>query len=275
MRQLTPASLRRARGFTLIEIAMVMVVIGLMLSGGLMAVGPVLTSTRVSATEQSFDKVETALRLYAIRYGCLPCPADGDIATGDANYGAAEDGAGVVAGECATNAACRADAGGDSVVPWITLGLTEADATDGWGNRITYYLSPGNVHLENTVDASPCPTVGTETAYTNGICRARGNYPPVSLQVNDAAGSVLTNPNNQALYVLISHGPNGFGARQAGTGTSLAAPTETAEDTNASGVAPFVQNTPIDIPGTYFDDIVRWRSAPAFIQSCGAGACGN
>jgi len=229
------------------------------------------------------DKVERALRLYAIRYGCLPCPANGGLLSTDANAGAAQDGAGVYyTTSCTTDAACRADVDGSSVVPWAKLDLTEADAIDGWGNRINYYLSTAQgVHRAHAT-TQPCPVIALNVPYS-GVSMCRGTatpfYPNAALVVQDSAGNTLTNPgaNDGALFVLISHGRDGLGARVAGTGATLAAPeVGSAQATNSAGSAgPFVQDVPTDEGATYFDDIVRWRSAPAFIQSCGAGACGN
>ena len=64
------------RGFTLIEMAIVMVVIGLLLSGGILALAPVVQNSKTTDTNSRLDRVEQALLVYVIQNGCLPCPAD-------------------------------------------------------------------------------------------------------------------------------------------------------------------------------------------------------
>ena len=147
--------LQRMRGFTLIEIAVVLVVIGLLLSGGLLAIAPVLEQTKITETRDKLDRIEDALILHAIQFSCLPCPTDGTLTTGTGNAGIALDSATAVpVNGCAANASCRAN-GGDNVVPWATLGLSEADVLDGWGNRIYYDVSDaleqtGNMNRNGT-----------------------------------------------------------------------------------------------------------------------------
>ena len=62
-----------AVGFTLIEMSIVLVVIGLVLSGGIAAVTPIVQNTKVAETNQKLDRIEQALILHVIRNGCLPC----------------------------------------------------------------------------------------------------------------------------------------------------------------------------------------------------------
>lgn len=62
-----------ARGFTLIEMAIVLVVIGLILSGGILAVGPILQSTKTTETNARLDLIEKAILLHVIQNG-WPAP---------------------------------------------------------------------------------------------------------------------------------------------------------------------------------------------------------
>jgi len=267
-------------GFTLIEMAIVMVVIGLVVSGGLAAVAPIVRQGKVVETNQKLDRIQSALKLYAIQNGCLPCPANGALpsTTAGNRHGEAQDSANAY-----YNTGCRGTgvtgcraAAGSSVVPWVNLGLAEEEVTDAWGNRISYALSTtaANVHQENTpADGLPCPTLGTETTYSDGICRATTQYPEGEFFVNDADGTNLT---EEALYVLISHGPDRLGGYAGITATQAASPAGgTTQAENADGDTPFVQDDPIDIDANYFDDITRWETAPVFVQKCGAFACGN
>lgn len=275
--------LSHTRGFTLIEISIVLVVIGLLISGGLVALAPVLENARRTETENTITKIEDALTLYAIQYGCLPCPANGSLAAGAAGVGESF-GDGVVGNRYTTQCADDAGAGGcnaaanvfpqTNVVPWVTLGLQEADAIDGWGNRINYHVTDTTA----VYNGPTCTGPGTGP-YVAGIYRCGVNFPGSAndfFEVRDTGGAEITNTNQQAVYVIISQGTDGDNARAAETGTLQANAVNTAnqnENTDADDI--FVQGDPIDITATYFDDIVRWKTAPIFIQGCGESACGN
>ncbi len=253
-----------ALGFTLIEMAIVLVVVGLLLSGGLLAVGPVINSSKGAQTIEKLDRLEQALTLYVIRYGCLPCPANGALGT---VVGVAAGNAATYTGQCLTDASAYATCAitnGDAVVPWGTLGLQQADAVDGWGNLITYVVD-GARALNNTSMVRTPPS-----GYTDGALEVRDATPGATVQITLVAA-----------YVLVSHGSDGRGARIP-TGQLKAAPDagNTVQINNAAGLCtaatPCHQDTPYDIAGAdHFDDIVRWRTAPLIIQSCGANACGN
>lgn len=267
-------SFRRAlaRGFTLIEMSIVLVVVGFIVAGSLAAFTPVLESSKRTDTKARMDRIEAALTLYAIQQSCLPCPASGAIASGGANAGRAQDTGGVVATAC-TATACIAP----GVVPWQTIGLTEADILDGWNNRISYAVS--------VAVAGDCTSAGRTTALqnTSGIERSGTTYPLGTIKVNLTGGGQVTNcadataaNRNGAAYVLISHGRDGGGA----FGMSGVAKPESYGSANqlenTDGDDIFVQDTPIMIENnTYFDDLVVWRSAPFLVQFCGDGACGN
>lgn len=247
MRMITPVS--RTQGFTLIEIAIVLVVIGLLLSGGLLAIAPVLQSSRVTETNSKLDLLEDALILHAIVNGCLPCPATGTVLSETGTAGQAVDDAAYNTG-CADNN-CAAAQG---VVPWQNLGISEAEATDGFGYRISYAV-------DNTV------------VLANGMDRT-GGYPAGTLSVNNTAAVSLT---TAAAYVLISHGDDNSLAFATGSGAQTIDPNGSANQLeNANADTTFVQDVFFNLAGAaHFDDIVRWRTAPMVVQLCGPGSCGN
>jgi prepilin-type N-terminal cleavage/methylation domain-containing protein len=263
------------RGFTLIEMAIVLVVVGLILSGGLLAVTPVLQGSRVTETNAKLDRIEDALLLFGIQNGCLPCPATGSIATGVANYGTARHAAGYYTSGCATASnLCVATAG---VVPWLNLGLSEDDITDAWGNRISYQLSSGTT---TTCTAStPLASRNNNLQLSGGFARNStlpSCYPYGTLAVNNAAGGAIVPGvagQEGAAYVLVSHGPDGEGAWTA-TEKAESGPHNN-QEANADDATPFVQNDFSDFGDVRFDDVVRWRTAPMLIQLCGTNACGN
>lgn len=132
-----------AAGFTLIEMSIVLVVIGLVLSGGIAAVTPIVQNTKISETNQKLDRIEQALILHAIRYSCLPCPGTPGNASTVATAGQA------VAGGTPYTTGCQAAActNPQGIVPWANLGITETEASDGFGTRISYAIT---ANLQNT-----------------------------------------------------------------------------------------------------------------------------
>lgn len=283
--------LSQTRGFTLIEISIVLVVIGLLLSGGLVALAPVLEQAKRTQTENTLTKIEDALLLYAIQNSCLPCPADATAAAIEGNQALAS-GAAHTADACA-DAANACFTGPDAVVPWLTLGIQRSDAIDEWGTWITYHLST-DADSNAGITSTPACDDFQDALTSNGTAAGgflRDNtttpisFPQGCLNVETplAAFSTIT---PQAAYVLISHGPDTSGgyasevvAGQARTNKFGGA--NTAQQENDAGNcddtgAECHQGDPIDIDGdNYFDDIVRWKTGPIIVFQCGDGACGN
>lgn len=277
--------LSQMRGFTLIEISIVLVVIGLLLSGGLVALAPVLENAKRTQTENTLTKIEDALLLYSIQNGCLPCPADGTGGTG-----AAEDSSGPQATTC-TALACRTQANNDNTVPWLALGISESDSLDEWGTQITYFLSHTGNASQNTAP-SACDNLQTTTSSngtaTGGFLRDNTttpiSFPQGCLDVENADPAGFGTNTVQAAYVLMSHGPDKRGGIEesgsieradalAGNTVQLENDDGTCDTTTGSECH---QGDPVDVEGnTYFDDIVRWKTAPIIVFQCGDGACGN
>ncbi|MBY0511329.1 MAG: prepilin-type N-terminal cleavage/methylation domain-containing protein [Rhodospirillaceae bacterium] len=247
-----------ALGFTLIEMAIVLVVIGLVVGGGVAAVGPALQNSRIAESSQKLDRIEQALILHVIRYGCLPCPATpGTASTGTAAGQAVAAGTPYTSG-CQVGVCTNTQ----GVVPWINLAISESDATDGFGTRISYAIATSGLLQQ-----------------TNGMTRTLpSSYPVGDLVVNNASAVEVTGgAGNRAAYVLISHGPNrAYGFLAQVGGTAITDPFSSVPELANSDGTPFVQDDFNANQGVaYFDDLVRWRGAALIIQLCGMNACGN
>lgn len=121
------------RGFTLIEMAIVLTLVGLLIGGGLFATGALVERSRMIQTNTNLDQAEAALQLFVVRNNRLPCPADGSLAAGATNYGVEQ----VTAATSSKPQSCSLIIA-NSVIPWVTLGLDEATSLDGWGRRLSY-----------------------------------------------------------------------------------------------------------------------------------------
>ncbi len=271
------------RGFTLIEMAVVLVILGLVFAGATSIALPVFTSEKADLTLARMSRVQQAIQLYVIQYGCLPCPAAATArssVSGD-NPGLSQDSSGVYgSGVYCTSNACYATAGTaggggtHGMVPWITLGISEEDAVDGWNHRIRYDVASGG---------TPCSggTAGLQRA--NGMVRcaigAAQAYPAGNMTVTDNDSS---SAGSSAAYVLVSSGADGAMAFNKGTGTytgdrySQEALTTGQGQNYIGGAAGFYYGSFNSTSGTsHFDDIVRTTTAPVIIQKCGANGCGN
>ena len=115
---MTPKHGHPQRGFSLVELTIVLVIVAL-LSGGLMlGLAAQRDANNYQEAQRQLDSAKEALFGFAISNGRLPCPATATLANTDSNAGKEN---------------CTAEHG---VLPWSTLGLPE---TDPWGQRLTYF----------------------------------------------------------------------------------------------------------------------------------------
>ena len=220
---------RKCAGFTLIEIAMVLLIVGLIMGMVLQFGGGIRDARKRQAVVTQLATLDAALASFVAVNKRLPCPANGALANAAAGAGAEMRSA---AGTC--NPANQAN----GVVPWVTLGLTGADALDPWNGRITYRVDPQLAGatprplLMNMSNCDPSATGAADPA--TGACKA-GPAPCVGsvdcttpsaflankgIDVWDGQNGATGFANRQnnaasgsgAAYVLISHGPSGAGA---------------------------------------------------------------
>src|SRR5215470_16101798 len=78
---------RGVRGFTLAELAVVVLVIALLLGGLTLTLSTQTELRRIEDTQRTLELAKDALIGFAITRGRLPCPADPTIATGTVNAG--------------------------------------------------------------------------------------------------------------------------------------------------------------------------------------------
>jgi prepilin-type N-terminal cleavage/methylation domain-containing protein len=222
-----------SRGFTLVEMAMVMMIIGLLLGGLIIPLSAQMDQRRATDTLKTLSEIREALFGYALINGQLPCPAKPTIATGDTDAGITD---------------CTLTSG---VVPWATLGT---DETDAWGNRFTYRVD--DIYTDSIAlktygsGCSPPTTPATDPSQSSFALCSTGSYTVYS----DDAATTTT-----ALYIpaiIISHGKNSGGAYTQTGEQILPHSSNTGEadnsddDTNNKYVS--------HIPTPDFDDLVVW-----------------
>ncbi|HHM05746.1 MAG TPA: type II secretion system protein [Gammaproteobacteria bacterium] len=111
-----------AAGFTLVEMAVVLVIIGLVLGGLLMPLSQQVENEKEKETQAMLVSVREALTGYAMLYGRLPCP-DTDVPADGRENTPCPTGTVVVSGR----------------LPWATLGLGQV--RDGWYQDVFYAVN--------------------------------------------------------------------------------------------------------------------------------------
>lgn len=285
------------RGFTLIELAVVLVIVTVLIGGLLVPLSAQIQARRIAETKKILEEAREAIIGYAMNnavpdscdctYGddgildpspsdscpsalCpktgtstltlpitrhyLPCPDlmendpepnldnDGDGSLRDMNNGLEDRH--VASGktdECASRS---------GNLPWVTLGTGMQDA---WGNHLRYVVSPDFANKASGFTGSGTGDIK--------ICRSNG------CMGADVAGNVAA--------AIISHGPNGWGARSI-HGTPLKNPTSANELENTNGDETLVSRPPSgpDASTGEFDDLLIWISADHLRgRVCPAGGC--
>ena len=268
---------RFARGYTIVEMAIALAVLGLLFAGALYPWQNRVESEQRREVESILDSARLAVVAYAARNRTraaafrpqddgaidqipagrpyLPCPdIDGDGVEDRARLNEVSDfgnfrnpfkrvdivGSGVTVGI----GACREHKG---MLPWATLGVAENDV---WGGRFTYRVDPAFssalLGFDETTRADVydfrdlCPIGSGEVRFSRrgsgGCSTPRANLPmpalicdavPCADSDSDniliglvAATAVNIPPSRYneddiidgAVFVVVSHGPNGYGA---------------------------------------------------------------
>ena len=271
-------SMRNARGFTLVEVLVVLIIFGIVLTMAAAVTRGLAAGQKRSNTVTRMQTVDAAIAQFVAVQKRMPCPADGTLAS-TANTAGVEVAPDV--NGCSNQA--------NGVVPWVSLGLTETDATDGWDRRFTYRTEQS---LGKTMDMSQCDPAGGAGAVA-GACAAGCTSAAVAacttpqnflsgkgLQIRNVAGTVVMNPAavpaTGAAYVVISAGETGGGAflntGVIGTTTTTDGTEEQKNYANFAGAGYYVDDSISDVAGaTHFDDLVSRPSVLTVINKAALG----
>lgn len=183
------------KGFTLTELAVVMVITALLVGGLLVPLAAQIEIRDINDNRKTMAEIREALLGFAMVNRYLPCPALPTIASGSADAG--REGTRNGGGTCVHPA---------GVLPWATLGVPETDA---WGRRYSYRVTPA--FSNSTPPFFLLSSVG-------------------DLVIRPSAASTATVAESIPA-VVISHGKNGNGAYTP-AGTALPAATDPDERAN-------------------------------------------
>jgi prepilin-type N-terminal cleavage/methylation domain-containing protein len=223
-------------GFTLVELAIVLVIVALLTGGLLLGISAQRNAAESVDAQRQLENLREALLGYAMANGRLPCPAQANLPNTDDN-----------AGKALTPPCDSALQHG--VLPWKTLGLPE---TDPWGNRFTYFVSSYDSNAtpsKSFAKTLPTGALASFTLDTSGNANVKDIW-------NAGANIASDLP-----AVIVSHGNRGAGAYQP-TGAQLPASADPNEAENSDADLNFVSRTPSDT----FDDLVTWI-VPSILKS--------
>ncbi len=241
-----PAARRRAAGFSLIEMALVVAIIGFILGGMVMTLSAQISQHNIDETQSRLKQARDALLGFAIANGRLPCPASATSNGLESPVGG---------GTACTNPY-------DGYLPAVTLGFQPIDsngyAVDAWNNRIRYAVTQTSVSGSCTSSTSPPP-------FTSSNLKANG----VACLPNDLvickSASVITATDCGPSSNAVTNQSAGFKPVVAivySTGKDFTTPTagNTDEAANLNGDAVFVSHPPAPpgASGGEFDDQFEW-----------------
>jgi prepilin-type N-terminal cleavage/methylation domain-containing protein len=222
---------RTTRGFSLVEMAIVLAIVALLMAGLLPTLSGQIEQGRRTETRKALVEIQQALMGFAIINNRLPCPTN------------TTDPAAVGYGLEAAN--CSAAPGGEGYLPWKTLGLTETDA---WGSKRPNSASPWTGYWRYRVDrnfANSGVPVTLSTAFSAD-----------ALSINDRNGNALTTASERPIAIIFSTGPDTIGNGQNNPDTSFEP---------ATGI--YMSDTPGQLSdGSNFDDILIWISRPQLLN---------
>ncbi|MET3120449.1 prepilin-type N-terminal cleavage/methylation domain-containing protein [Oxalobacteraceae bacterium GrIS 2.11] len=235
-------------GFTLAEMAIVIVLVGILLTLGLKMTTATLNNTAYSQTASKQAQIKIALINYLRSNGRLPCPDTAAVPTG------------AEVKPCSASAAAS-----NGVLPWVALQLSRDAVQDGWGNLFTYKVANGLAPIaENwTATTGPVPVPFDITQL---------GTPSVAMTIRQGDGvNPLTTITTNAVVVIISGGKNGFGAKTILGVLNTAPPAANVDETtNATKASTsFVVRPYTDKPGSTggpFDDLVVYLLPQDLLQ---------
>ncbi len=242
--------LKGTRAYTLIELALVMMVVGVLMSSAMAAYRDWQKNAAVETTAKNLDFVMDAVSTFLAQRGRYPCPAPLNAARTAAGYGKENCApATVLAGNFdAAGGYWVEENGGDRVrrgaLPFRTLNLPEALSEDGYHSRLQYVVTEA---------------LSAAATYTLGGGK---------IEVVDIAGAeVVDDPLH---FLIFSSGEDRAGAYSHDGKQSILCATVTLDAENCN-TAPGVNATPVyrfirqgfASGANHFDDVVRISSSAA------------
>ena len=251
--------LKNKRGFTFIELSIVILIISLLFAGTSVIFSKIRGATQTNETKERLYKIKKALEIYFLENQILPCPAGLKLTSSDDGFG--------VSGACieALNEGIYLN---NNIVygaiPFRDLGIYPDLTYDGWGNKFSYVIDTRFTDSATFIETSGEGIIEIYNLDNNIDDDGNG------LDVNDKDDEKII--RNNAIVVIISHGMNRKGAFKQTTQNLF-----TLDDVNTFNESDNIideENTPFfnnefvdDFRTETFDDILTYFDKENFYNS--------
>jgi prepilin-type N-terminal cleavage/methylation domain-containing protein len=245
--------IRKLSGFSLIEVAMVLCIIGILSGIGIPALNNFLKYQKTRKTEDHLEQIFHSLASYVLTNKRLPCPAK-------PGEPAPENGI--------SESNCLFSETFIGLVPYRTLGIPEKIAKDSYHNWITYAVNPS---LTNSAIKSLNASHDSDSPNTV-FCEVEKSH--IDLKVTNAEKQPVLDPeasNDLIAVVLISHGANGGGSFNLNGERKEATSPDKAINANAS--PDFIDRGFSLAKEDFFDDTVKWITRDNLMALYGKQPC--
>ncbi|MGL4994585.1 MAG: prepilin-type N-terminal cleavage/methylation domain-containing protein [Deefgea sp.] len=229
-------------GFSLVEMAVVLVVVGILMASLMGPITAQLDYQRSREAKRFIADSKEAILGFILRNKRLPCPAKANLAEDDAKAGTEDCAFFALPANLPPNPTSY------GVLPWVDLGLPQLDP---WGRRYRYAVTgtfsdatPGVASTGGCT--SSIPTTGASFSW----CMAGDK----DIKGIGGVGIVA----NKVVVVVLSHGKNGLGGFDSAGNQLLGAAGDELENANGDNI--FISTGITDEP--VFDDLIDWIAPP-------------
>ena len=255
------------RAYTLVELSIVILVISLLMAGVFSMATGSINNSKEALTNQKMKEIYKSMGTFLMINKRLPCPASlARSKIDDVDYGKEErDNAN---NNCGTSGIYTSSVSGLSnliigAVPIKSLNLGSEFAEDGYENKLSYVIDKR--FTKNFI----APTAGT---LEDSFGTVGSGTVLMSANENQVSAAVLL--SDKVIFVLISHGPNGFGSFS--SASDQVNPDATDIDEIENQIKPsstpnfdnkFIINS---YKSDVFDDVLMYKTRNNFIQDFSA-----
>jgi prepilin-type N-terminal cleavage/methylation domain-containing protein len=254
------------KGFSLIELSIAMAIIGALLVSGFNVVNGNNNLNKKTDTQRRMKIIEKAIAAFVNIYDRLPCP--GDITLPNSNTNSGVEYCNTSASSYLYNVPSVPTSPTNYIginnyvkigsVPYIALKLPKEYVSDAWGNNFIYAVTLSMAGTSTSTYGTPTTVAYLESANMGLI------------KVIDSQNSTRS---NNAAYVLMSTGDNGYGGYPRASSTRNATPTDAKElqnyqaacATSSTNCATFAA---LEQTSTY-DDIVHFKQKWQVVKEAG------
>jgi len=269
-------------GYSLFELAITLVVLGILSSSYLYYRFVQHPYNTKSIEDEKIRIIEDAILSFFSQNGRLPCPADPTLMANSNSFGIEALDISVTPAACSASVE-RTNISGEmlykGMLPTRTLGIADEYAFDVYQNRFAFIVQQSFIN-NDTTNTSCALGASASDDNSNPIYRcvrgqASGSVNSATLDIEIRSGyNILPILNNDAVYVILSYGENGYGAYPRYSSTRLQMPSNQDEIINSNNNNQIIQSS----PGSSFDDVVVYKTRNDLVSNCNLyfnNACTN